>query len=674
MTTPILAGGLLVSLLGSLVASLAALLPGPHAHRISNTLLAISALAGAIAGGMVAFGASDSLMLPASLFASGTSLSVWPLFYDMVFGLDRFSGIFYSLVSVVTFFVAAYAIPYLERYGDRASLRSVNALTAIFVFGMQGVLLSTNIIGFMTFWEVMSISSFFLVLVTGTLASRRAGFLYLIMTHLGAGAIMAGLFLLSGGALLSDFSVLGQITPGLPQLTLVVALSLLLCGFGSKAGLVPFQVWLPEAYGEAPITATALMSGAGINLAVYGFLRVILFMLPGLPMSLILAIIVMGSASAIVGALYAVVDRDMKRLLAYSSVENMGIIFTMIGVALLAGKEGNAELTQVALYAALLLAAAHAVFKSGLFLAAGLVIATVRSRRLEAMGGLAKRMPQFSAIVCVLALMASALPPFGSFVAEWAFLQAIVSAVTLATPMLKVALVVILAVMGFVAGLALFAMVKFYGIGFLAQPRTEGASSAVEPDAALLLPVAGLALGGVLLGLFSPFVLANIGAIDLVTVEQRLSASVLVGQGSLAPMVVALVGMVVIGILWLARQIFTDVKRERVYQTWDCGQPITPRMEYTATAFSGPIRFLFRFFLRTDKTVIATPIIETNPWIMSRSMSLVVSQVWYDRVYVPVGYGIRRAAGWVNWLEHGSVQFYVGLVLLTLLVTMIVAL
>jgi hydrogenase-4 component B len=576
-------------------------------------------------------------------------------------------------LSVVTVFVAIYAIPYLEHYAETYNVRSVNALTALFVFGMQGVLLSTNIIGFMTFWEIMSVTSFFLVLADGSEASRKAGFLYLVMTHLGAGAIMAGLFLLSGGALLSDFSVLAMVTPELPETTLYVALALLLFGFGSKAGLVPFHVWLPEAHPQAPTHVSALMSGVMLKIALYGFLRVLLFMLPGVPTWFMFAVVILGVVSAVVGVLYAVLERDIKRLLAYSSIENLGLIFTMIGVGLLAGSEGVVDLTQAALYAALFLAAAHAIFKSGLFLASGIVIAAVHSRRLEAMGGLAKRMPQFSVAVCVLALTAAAMPPFGAFVAEWTFLQAMVGALGEASPMLQVALVVILAAVSFVAGLALFAMVKMYAIGFLAQPRSDEAAAATEPAPVLMTPVIGLAFVGLLLGLFSPLVLNRIGAVNLAPLA--LNAQVVTtGGGGLAPLSVVLVMAGIIAALLVLRRLVSNVKFERAYQTWDCGQPITPRMEYTATAFSAPIRFFFRFFLRSQKIVTATPVTPNNPWVSSRSMSLLVSQVWYDGLYAPMGRGLTLLASWIGRLQNGSIQFYISLILLALFVTLIVAL
>jgi len=675
MSLTTLAIALVISVVGTFAAGLVALWPDPRAHRASNIILAVSAAFGAVVGIYVATGSNVSLIVPEALYpvAADGSAHAWPMFYGMVFGLDRFSAIFFSILSVVTVLVAVYAIPYLEHYAASYNVRSVNALTALFIFGMQGVLLSTNIFGFMTFWEIISIASFFLVLADGTEASRKAGFLYLIITHIGAGAIMSGLFLLSGGALLSDFSVIALVTPELPEVTFSIALGLLLFGFGSKAGLVPFHVWLPEAHPQAPTHVSALMSGVMLKIAVYGFLRVLLFMLPGVPMWFVLTIVVLGVISAIVGVLYAVLERDIKRLLAYSSIENLGLIFTMIGVGLLAGQEGSVDLTQAALYAALFLAASHAIFKTGLFLSSGVIIAAVHSRRLEAMGGLAQRMPMFSVAVCVLALSAAAMPPFAPFMAEWTFLQAVVGALTEATPMLKVALVVILAAVGFVAGLALFAMVKMFAIAFLAKPRTDEAAAAVEPKPGFLIPIVVLAFISLILGLFSPLVLNKIGAVDLAPAD--LGTQVIsTGGGGLAPLSLFLVIAGISLALFLLRRLLSDVKFERSYQTWDCGQPTTPRMEYTATAFSAPIRFFFRFFLRAQKVVTATPLTPNNPWVASRTMSLLVSQVWYDRLYAPIGSGVTRLAGLVGRLQNGSIQFYISLILLALLVTLIVAL
>jgi len=265
------------------------------------------------------------------------------------------------------------------------------------------------------------------------------------------------------------------------------------------------------------------------------------------------------------------------------------------------------------------------------------------------------------------------MPPFGPFIAEWTILQSIVGALQSASPTLTVALVVMLALIGFVAGMALFAMVKMYAIGFLAEPRSDAARNALEPGLLTVVPIVLLAFGGLLLGLFAPFVYHRIGAVDMAVLDTG-AQQIITGGGTLAPLSVFVLMFSIIGVLALLRQVFTDVKNERVYQTWDCGQPITPRMEYTATAFSAPIRFFFRFFLRTQKAVITTPIVVTNPWIASKSMTLTVRQVWYDRMYVPAGHLLTKFAKFVGRLQNGSIQFYIGLILGALFVTLIIAL
>lgn len=672
---PVLAYFLVGSLLSTVLATVIALIFGKRFHWLSNVILAIGGLFGVLATIPLILGLQPALIIPQDLYAAASasqSAASWYVLYDMVFGLDRFSAIFYFLLSIVSTVVAVYAIPYLERYSTSYNLRYVNALTGVFILGMQGVVLSTNIIGFMTFWELMSVASFFLVLTDGTEKSRQAGFLYLFMAHLSASAIMAGLFLLSGGALLSDFSVLAAIAPQLPSQTVAVALGLLLFGFGSKAGLVPFHVWLPEAHPQAPASVSALMSGVMLKVAVYGLLRVLLFMVPAVPVWFIVLVLVSGAWSAILGVLYAVLERDLKRLLAYSSIENIGMIFMMIGVGLMAGKEGIEELAQVGVYAALLLIVAHGLFKTGLFLASGTIIQAVHSQQLEVMGGLAKRMPKLSVIVFGLALAAAAMPPFGAFIAEWAFIQALLGSLAASSSLVKVMLVILLPIMSFTAGLALFAMVKMYALVFLANPRSEAAEKTKEPVAMLIIPSAVMAVLGLLLGLFSPYLLNHLGAESLASLAVK-PGLLMAGGGTLEPMVIFGLMIAIVGGLFALRQWLSDPKHERVYQTWDCGQPITPNMEYTATAFSGPIRFIFRFFSQSQKTIQSKQLHPSNPWMVEKSVVILDREVWYHRVYLPVGKIVKHLATWAGKVQNGRIQFYITMVIVALLLTLLIA-
>jgi NADH:ubiquinone oxidoreductase subunit 5 (subunit L)/multisubunit Na+/H+ antiporter MnhA subunit len=345
----------------------------------------------------------------------------------------------------------------------------------------------------------------------------------------------------------------------------------------------------------------------------------------------------------------------------------------MIGVALLAGQERSNDLTESALYAALLLVAAHALLQAGLALASGIITSIVHSPSLEAMGGLAKRLPGFSMAVFCLALTAATLPPFAPFVSEWILVQAIVSALNGATLVFSATMVIILSVIGFVAGLALFASIKMYAMVFLAQPRSEAAEAALDPVPGLMMPVVSLAALGLLLGIFSPYVLNQIGAVALVPTGSAVSGIAIDG-GVLEPVTLSMTLVGILIVLMCFRYFLSDARQERIADTWGGGQPITPRMEYTATAFSAPIRFFFRFFTRTKKATVVTPVTPSNPWVTRQSLSLLVNKLWHNKLYTPVGKGVMRLASWAGRLHNGSVQFYICLVLLTLFVSLILAL
>ncbi|KKW32398.1 MAG: NADH dehydrogenase (Quinone) [Candidatus Uhrbacteria bacterium GW2011_GWA2_52_8d] len=346
-------------------------------HKLSQTLLAVSGVLGLVASFKI-------------FLAPETGLQILVEFAEFfpVFQLDLFGAIFFSLISFVSVLCAVYAGPYLRSYQETYHLPSLNALVAAFVLGMQMVILSQSPLAFMTGWEVMSIASFFLVMSDRSQDSIRAALLYLVMTHLGAAAILAGFLFLSQGSLFIDFSTLASLAWTAPSWLLWTCFGLFFFGFGSKAGLVPLHVWLPEAHPAAPSHISAFMSGVMLKVAIYGFLRVLLFILPPIGTTASLIILGFGLLTALYGVLYAVVDRDFKRTLAFSSIENIGLIFTMIGVAFFASSVGLEGLYQTAIVAAVFFTIAHAIFKTGLFLASGVVVRAVHSRNLEKMGGL----------------------------------------------------------------------------------------------------------------------------------------------------------------------------------------------------------------------------------------------------------------------------------------------
>lgn len=629
-------------------------------HTISQIALVVSGVLGVIAS-FVLFLAPQSVLQ----IIIGSS-EFFPLLQ-----LDLFGAIFYALISLVTVLCAIFAISYLRSYQSTYHLQSLNALVAAFIFGMQIVVLSTSTLAFMTGWEVMSIASFFLVMSDRSKDSIRAALLYLVMTHLGAAAILSGFLLLAQGSFFADFSSLASLAWSAPSWLLWVSFSLFFFGFGSKAGLVPFHIWLPEAHPAAPSHISAFMSGVMLKVALYGFLRVLLFILPPITTTASLLILGFGLLTALYGVLYAVVDRDFKRTLAFSSIENIGVIFTMLGVAFFAASQGLQALYQTTLVVAMFFIIAHAIFKSGLFLSSGIVVRAVHSRNLEHMGGLAKRLPFFSVIFCVLCLAAASLPPFGPFFGEWMFFQSLIQSFSPATPSVTAVLIFTFALMALVGGLAIFAMVKLFAISMLAEPRSTHAQEVHEqPSAGELFSVAVFALATVALGLYAPMILDLIGG----SVLTKSSFELVVGNATIQPSLILWLLLGCIGITWILRRFTSRASFERVYHGWDCGQPIDASMEYTATAFSAPIRFFFRLILRTQKVTRAEPIVASNPWIASKAMTLNLRSIWMDFGYRPLGNLLIACADQIKKIQSGNIRFYLLLIFVTLIFTLWIAL
>ncbi len=598
-------------------------------------------------------------------------------FFQFSPSLNLLSAIFFTLISLVAGLVGVYGCRYLELYKETYEPALTQFLIVIFVFGMQGVLFANNTFSFLLLWEVMSISSFFLVFADRQEQSLKAAFFYFVMTHLGASAILGGFLILGNGSLLFDFSNLTGAWQLLSPTLQATTFLLFLFGFGSKAGLVPFHVWLPEAHPEAPSNVSALMSGLMLKVAVYGFIRVV-FAFVGLPSWAGLMVLALGLLSGLIGALNAVIEKDMKRIFAFSSIENIGIIFAMLGTSLyLLAQNGNANLVEIAnliLVFAIFHAVSHAFFKTALFLSSGVAINRFHSRSLEVMGGLAKLMPIFS-FAFLLAILASLpLPPLGTFYGEWGFIQNIVMLLHDSTLGTQVAIVMVgtLSLIGLISGLATFAMVKVFGISMLGLARNKHVENRDEKkDLRLILPIMALALIVVGLGIFAKnllgFLNLNVNFLTGLSVQ----ANYFVGS-QLSSAAVFLVPAVLLAIIFLLYGYFKKNITERKYQTWDCGQPINETMEYSATAFSAPIRFFFLQLIKRNKKLQSHPVIETNPWIRNYAFSLSFDSIWKEKLYQPIIFILKFIAERVKVIQGGRIQFYLLFVLGTLIVALII--
>lgn len=657
---PFLTLGIEICLIGTLASGLLPLVWRTMAgHRVSQLLLAAATACGAAAA--VAFLVTHAQTV--LIFAP-------PTIPSFRFELSALSAIFFAIVNTVACLSAIFAFRYVEMYKKVYSAAALDFGVSLFIFGMLAVLLSTNAFGFMLFWELMSLTSFVLVMADRTEASRKAALLYFVMSQLGAASIMAGFLLISAGNPLADFAALAAHANALSQRDVVFAFTLFFIGFGSKAGLVPLHAWLPEAHPQAPSHVSALMSSAMLKIAVYGFILVIFSMLPPLVSGFGLAVLGIGLLTAVFGILHAAVEHDIKRAIAWHSIENLGLIFAMLGISMFAGGSGLVLLSEIGLAAAIFHSINHAIFKSGLFLSTGVIMSQMHTRNIEEMGGLAKRMPYFTLALCALTLSGAALPPFGTFYDEWMFLQGLVGSLAGASPFTQAVLIVTVSIVAFCGGLAIFAMTKLFALPSLGQPRSAEAAAMKEPPLSMNGPVIFFGAAGLLSGVFAANVLRTFGAANLLHTDTF--TTIAASKGSIAPVAVfALVAAVLLG-LAAARAVLGN-RRVRVYQTWDCGQPIDARMEYTATAFSSPLRFFFQRIVGIRESVVALTPSTASPLAKQLELRLTERSLWTAYLYEPVSRGMHYLGGKARRVQSGSIQLYLLFILVALAATLIFA-
>jgi hydrogenase-4 component B len=528
----------------------------------------------------------------------------------------------------------------------------------------------------------MSLSAYSMVLTEhdgpGTV---RAAHWYIAVTHAGFAALVAMFLLLSAGDLTTSFAGMraASLSPG----TRDAAFALALLGFGTKAGIAPLHVWLPMAHPVAPSHVSALMSGVVIKMGVYGLLRVTIDLLVGGPAwwgGLVLGV---GTVSALLGVLYALMEHDLKRLLAYHSVENIGIIFIGIGAGLMFQSYGLTTLATLGVVSGLYHTINHACFKGLLFLGAGSVLHATGTRNMEEMGGLIKRMPRTAVFFLLGACAISALPPLNGFASEWLVFQTLLGGSAIPQPEVAIVMPIAVAMLALSSGLAAACFVKAFGITFLAIPRSARAEHAHEAPWSMQAGMATLAVACVALGL-APFAvvpilgssLAGLGGVAPTAMGFTLALPLRVpgtsGQWSAPLLALGLVLLVAL-VLLVLRGLGAD-RRLRVGDTWGCGRiGQTPRMEYTATAFAEPLRRVFAELYRPtqDLSIDFHPASkyfvqsieyrsEIRPWL---------ERLLYDR---PL-HVLHRAATWVRHLQGGSLHLYLFYLTLAFLVLLTLA-
>ncbi len=588
--------------------------------------------------------------------------------------LDALSGVFLALLGMGAVGASVFGAGYF-RGGDGTAPGLLCLQYHVFLASMGFVLLADDAYAFMVAWEAMALASYFLVTTQHRLAEiRRAGFLYLLIAHVGALAILLSFGVLQGGRWEFTFDAMraADLTPA----SATAAFLLALLGFGAKAGLVPLHVWLPEAHPAAPSPVSALLSGVMLKTAVYGVLRVS-FDLLGAPLWWWgLVVLGVGLFTAFYGVVFAAVQVDMKRLLAYSSIENIGIIFAGIGLALVFSGVGMGTLAALALVATLYHCLNHAVMKTLLFLGTGAVLHATGERNLGRLGGLMRRMPWVAWLTLIGALAIAGLPPLNGFVSEWLLLQAFLFTDEIPRAFINMLLPLGAAVVALAAALAAYVMVKFYGVVFLGQHRERALDQARDCGWLERAGLAWLAAGCVLLGLLPVQVLHGLNHVTALLVGTELGTytdswwllAPLTGtRASYGPVVFLLVvlGVVLIGV-YAVRAIYRG--RVRRSAPWDCGFGRTgPRLQDTAEGFGQPIRHIFQPFFRIEREL-------PTPFDRAPKYRVTVTDRLWLALYAPLGNVVRSAANAVAWLQQGRVATYLVYSFVTLLVLLAVVL
>ncbi len=583
--------------------------------------------------------------------------------------LDALSAFFLFLLGATAAGISIYAAGYIRK-GEGTAPGLQCLLYHLFLTSMAFVILADDGYAFMVAWETMALSSFFLVTSEHRHAEiRRAGYLYLLVAHIGAVGILLSFGVMAGSAgdytfdAMRDFSTLG-IWP-------TIAFLLALFGFGAKAGLLPLHVWLPEAHPAAPSPVSAMMSAVMLKTAIYGLLRVSFDLLHAQLWWWGALLLLLGLASAIFGAIFSTVQTDMKRLLAYSSIENIGLIFVGFGLSLIFKSFAMPQLAALALVATLYHCLNHAFFKSLLFLCTGSVLHATRERNLGKLGGLIHRMPWVTWLALVGVLASAGLPPLNGFVSEWLLLQSFLFTSGLPQGYLNMLLPLVAGAIALIAALAGFAMVKFFGVVFLGQPREEKLAQAHDAGRLERIGLLWLAIGCLLLGLLPNIVIDLLDPVTRLLVGSGLSfaasshgwwllAPISEDRASYSPAIfLGSIAVLMPLVYWVVNRSFR--RRMKRVPPWDCGFPLqTSRMQDTAEGFGQPIRRIFSpFFKRTREH--PSPF-DTQP----RYRSLVEDPFWYW-LYLPiakiVGYGTRIIA----FLQQGRIAIYLLYSFITLL-------
>ncbi|MDE1843520.1 MAG: hydrogenase 4 subunit B [Thaumarchaeota archaeon] len=605
-------------------------------------------------------------------------------FFNLEIFVDGISAFFLLIVGIVSFAVSIYSIGYSKEYHAQKRISTFGFLFNVFILSMILVVSSNNAFFFLLFWEAMSLTSFFLVIYDHDKDENlKSGMTYLVMTHLGTAFIFASFLLgyIQTGSF--SFDSFRHDSASFPLFVKNLVFVFAFIGFGTKAGIVPMHVWLPKAHPSAPSNISSLMSAVMIKIGIYGMIRTI-FDFSGFGTSVDFAwwgmlLVAFGSASAIIGVLYAVVEHDIKRALAFSSIDNIGIILIGLGLSVVFASFQLTAFAVLALVASMYHTINHAVFKGLLFMGAGSVVFATHTKNTEHLGGLVKQMPWTALLFLIGAISISGLPPFNGFISEWFTMQSLLSSYHIPSTILQISIAFASLPFALTIGIAAATFVKLFAMTFLSKARDMHTVNIKEVPRSMILGMSILASLCVLFGVVPHF------GVSLISTAFHMSSqptnpfdSISIPNNSgksfanlSMPVVVILLSSILIAIFGFIRVLSGGTKKTR-YGTWDCGfGSLNERMEYTPTSLSQPIRTVFKVFFRPHNQTQKESFGEIQYMLKTLKIETVIKNIFEDMLYAPIVSSFVFFFDKVRRLQTGKINAYLLYIMITLVLLLL---
>lgn len=575
--------------------------------------------------------------------------------------LDPLALFFLAVILMVSLPSLIFSLGYFKGKFTTLKLFTTQIITLGFIASMLCLVIVSNALVFLVIWEIMTLLSYLLVLTDSEKdACVDAATIYIVMTHCGTAFLMAAFFLIFKHAGSFDLPIMAAACQTMSPLLRNCLFICFLLGFGTKAGIVPLHIWLPLAHPQAPSHISSLMSGVMIKTAIYGLIRFVFIILGVSSVWWGATVIFFAIISCLAGILYALMEQDLKRLLAYSSVENIGIILLSLGLAMILTSLNLTSLAGLAMIATLYHLINHAAFKGLLFLCAGSIQKATNTLDLEKMGGLIKRMPWTALFFLIGAMGISALPPLNGFVSEWLILQTFFLG-TLQVPLIiAVVFSISIVALALTSGLAAACFVKAFGIAFLALPRSQQAEQAKESRFSMLIGMGLLAIAVIGLGLAAPLIFNLLAKVAAFVCKAPFLAINTYVSPVLITFTIFVIMSITLGLYFLVAN-----KNKRIGSTWDCGYyRINSRNEYTAKAFSKPFRISYGFFLMPFRK---TRLVKESIYhIKSFEYETNTTKIFKEYLYTA---GLNYLLGFAKTfkkVQAGSIHLYISYILITL--------